>query len=253
MLKLHHAILFAIFALIALASCTPELEDYQGNVEGPKFFPLAVGNSWIYRVDSVIYDNKGLNVDSVSGYIRETITSQYMDSAGDKVFRIERSSKKVSVGGWEVISIWTASKNEKTAYKTENNLKFLKLTFPVLVDKSWEGNIYFPDDIVVRIAGEPIKMYQNWGKYKYTGVDESLVLEGLQYDGVASVLQADIENKISKRYSIEKYARNIGLIYKEMWILDTQKSESQASWEVKAEEGFILKERLISFTPGPNQ
>ena len=48
----------------------------------------------------------------------------------------------------------------------------------------------------------------------------------------------------------EKYAKDIGLIYKEMWILDTQKSESAAPWEVKAEEGFILKKSLVSFVQG---
>lgn len=250
MLKLLKGILFSIFALTFLASCTPELEDYQGNLEGPKYFPLTVGNTWIYRVDSVIYDNQGLKIDSVFQFIKETITGKYVDEAGDEVFRIERSARDISGGGWEVISIWNASKNEKAAYRTENNLKFLKLTFPLTLNKSWEGNIFFPSDIVVRIAGEPIKMYQNWGKYKYTAVNENLMLEGNVYQNVTTVLQSDMENKISKRYSVEKYAKDLGLIYKEMWILDTQKSESAAPWEVKAEEGFIMKKSLVSFDQG---
>lgn len=253
MLKFDRIAWILLFSIIAMVSCTPELEDYQGNVEGPKYFPLAIGNTWIYRVDSVIYDNKGLLVDSVSQYIKETITHKYLDAANEDVYRIERSSKNISGGSWNVIAVWSATLNDRTATKTENNLKFLKLTFPVTVNKSWDGNIYFPTDVVIRVAGEPIKMYQNWGKYKYVSVDESLVLEGKTYTDVTTVLQADIENKISKRYSIEKYAKNIGLIYKEMWILDTQKSESSAPWEVKAEEGFILKKRLISFEPGPVQ
>ncbi len=250
MLNLQKIILFSFSLLILFVSCTPELEDYQGNLDGPKYFPLTVGNTWIYRVDSIVFDNQGLVIDSVSQFIKETITDKYTDETGDDVFRIERSTRGLDGGGWEVISIWSASKNDKVAYKTENNLKFLKLTFPVTLNKTWEGNIFFPSDIVVRIAGEPIKMYQNWGKYKYSGVDESLTLEGNVYQNVTTVLQADVENKISKRFSIEKYAKDFGLVYKEMWILDTQKSESAASWEVKAEEGFIMKKSLVSFVEG---
>ncbi len=244
--------ILASLLLLSLMSCTPELENYQGNVEGPLFFPLEVGSSWQYRVDSVVYDNQGLKVDTIAQFIRENITDKYTDEAGDEVFRIERSAKSVDGGGWEVISVWSASRNERMAYKTEDNLKFLKMTFPVTLNKAWEGNLFFPADVVIRIAGEPIKMYQNWGKYKYIAVDENLTLEGKQYENVTTILQVDLENKISKRYSVEQYAKNIGLIYKEMWILETQKSESNAPWEVKAEEGFILRKSLVSYTPAPN-
>ena len=56
-------------------------------------------------------------------------------------------------------------------------------------------------------------------------------------------------NLIELREAIEKYARNVGLIEKQMRILDTQciiECEGEP-WEVKAEKGFILKQRILEF------
>ncbi len=51
------------------------------------------------------------------------------------------------------------------------------------------------------------------------------------------------------REEIVKYAKGTGLIYKNTVILNTQKIDHpNTAWENKAEEGFILTQKLISFS-----
>jgi hypothetical protein len=242
-------ILFVSF-LFGLSACQNTIEEFDSSYEGTAYFPLAVGNTWIYQLDSVIYDNNGLKVDSSSLQIKETITESYIDDAGDEVFRVQRARRNAETSPWFTTDIWTASKTQRKAYRVEENLRFAKLNFPVVEGKSWDGNAYIDENVIVKIGGEPIRIFKNWGNYRYSSVGISEQLNGQFYDSVCLVEQVDIEDKISKRFAIEKYALGFGLIYKEMTILDTQKFDSNDPWVKKAEQGFILKQSLISFNPG---
>jgi hypothetical protein len=82
-------------------------------------------------------------------------------------------------------------------------------------------------------------------------VDQSENIGGdILYPSVCTVNQVDLEDKITRRYAEEKYAKGIGLVYKKMIVLNTQKFDSTEPWELKAEEGFILEQVLLSFQAG---
>jgi uncharacterized small protein (DUF1192 family) len=54
---------------------------------------------------------------------------------------------------------------------------------------------------------------------------------------------ADSSN-VQKVYSVEKYAKNIGLVYKELWRLDAQLVDDQ-KYEDNAVFGFILRQYAV--------
>jgi len=236
-------------ATLLFVSCENSLESYDPGFEGAEYFPLAVGHTWTYRVDSVVYDNAGLRIDSSSNLVRERITEQYFDEEGLENFRLERAVYNHSDGTWQVRDIWSASLEERHAYRNEENLRFAKLNFPVKEGKTWAGNAFIDENITVKIAGEPIKMFQNWGEYEYLTIGQAERIGELDHNSVCTVLQTDLEDKITRRYSLEKYASGTGLVYKSMMILNTQKFDSEQPWEIKAEEGFILEQTLLSFEP----
>jgi len=43
------------------------------------------------------------------------------------------------------------------------------------------------------------------------------------------------------------YAENVGLIYKEYWDLKTQDIQVGVPWEEKAEEGWIIRQKVIDY------
>jgi len=238
-----------ILALISsFMACENTLEDYQPSFGGKSFFPLEVGHSWIYQLDSIVYDNNGTRIDTISSQIREQITEKFTDQSGNEAYRISRARLKGTF--WKVTDIWSASTDERLAYRTEENLRFAKLSFPIIDGNSWDGNAFLDEEVIVKIAGEPIRVYQNWGDYRYEDVNAVETIGDVSYDKVCTVSQVDLEDKITKRYSLEKYVDGFGLVYKQMYILNTQKFESNDPWEIKAEEGFILEQTLLSFEPG---
>ena len=109
----------------------------------------------------------------------------------------------------------------------------------------WNGNKFIDEGTVISVAGESVTIFKNW-LYEYRGTGESVEVGGQIYNDVVTVYQADEENLIELRLSYEQYARGIGMIYREMKILDTQcilPCEGE-TWEEKAEKGFIIRQTL---------
>jgi len=245
MKKIYFFIIIVIGTFF-LYSCGSEKDPYQSSDDSSEYFPLEVGNTWIYSVDSIVYDYKGTVIDTIHNEVQEKITNFYTDNEGVKSFIIERSNKKGN--NWIVSNIWSANLDKTQATRTEDNLRFIKMVFPIYKNKSWDGNAYIDtQNQIVIIAGESIKMFEQWS-YRYLDVSINETVGNNTYDDILVVQQVDNENSIQKRYSIEKYARNIGLVYKKMEILNSQKTDLDVPWSEKAEEGFILEQTLISFT-----
>lgn len=235
-----------LLGILIFSSCGSEIENYNPSNSSTEYFPLEIGNTWIYQVDSIIYDKKGTQIDTVYHIVKETITESFEDSEGITNFVVERFNK---IGNnWVISDIWSALKNGNQAIRNEDNLRFIKLVFPISENKFWDGNAFIDsDNVIVKIAGESIKLYERWS-YNYKSVNMFEKIGDNEYDNVTTVEQVDTENSINKRYSLEKYAKGIGLVYKKMIILNTQNNDENIPWESKAEEGFILEQTLLSFT-----
>jgi hypothetical protein len=239
-----------MFILFLFASCEKEVEDFDLSKFGFDYFPLEIGKSWTYQVDSIIYDDDGASVIETSSQVREEIVESYEDETGDRIFRIERFWRSSDTMAWEITDVWVAYTNESQAFRVEENLKFIKFVFPALEGKRWNGNIFFDESsTIITVSGESLAMFRGWDDARITSIDITEEVGAKSYDQVATVLLTDDreENTVERRFALEKYARGIGLIYKENIILDSQQSQSTAPWTEKAEKGFILKQTLIEY------
>ncbi len=242
----HVVLLFAIFLVLSCEKKTT-IEDFDEAKFGYDYFPLEVGKYWTYHVDSTIYDDEGATVVNSSSLIREEIVEKFEDLVGDEIYRIERSWRDSDSSSWKVTDVWATYKDKDRAYRTEENLKFIKFVFPALEGSRWDGNIFFDESTVITVLGESLKMFKGWDDYEILELDVAEELGGQNYQEVATVLQTDDEegNTVERRFALEKYARGVGLIYKEYIILDTQSQEQDKPWLEKAEKGFVLKQTLI--------
>ncbi len=230
-------------------NCDQSIQPISEDELGYDYFPLYIGAYWEYQVDSVIYDPAvgGTDITTYQSLAKEEVVDTFTDNTGEVNYIIYRYYRKDADQPWEIQYVWHASRDKREGIRVENNLRFVKIVFPPVQGAAWDGNIYIDESIDVPIAGEPIQIFKNWGQYRITAIDQSINRSGKTYDPVLTVTQVDDQdrNLIEKRYAIEQYARGVGLIYKEMWILNSQKINDSSSWEVKAEEGFILKQALI--------
>ncbi|MFK8105180.1 MAG: hypothetical protein AB8G15_21890 [Saprospiraceae bacterium] len=234
-------------ALGLLVSCNENTNTEELNVDmGLEYFPLTVGKYIVYQLDSITYDitASGTIRDTVQGFLKEEIIDTSFNNLGAVVAVIQRSVKADWADAWEVKDIWQASIVDNQAQKVEENLRFIKLVFPATAGTTWNGNIFIPDDLDIAIAGERIDFFKNWS-YEIESVGKAEIIGGKNFEEVATVFQADNENLIELRYSMEKYAKNVGLVYRELKILDTQDINSTEPWEVKAKNGLILRQELL--------
>ncbi len=234
-----------LLLLVLLTACSKnEVEDFQVEA-GYNYFPTEVGSFIEYQVDSILYDPIEA-VDSSRTFVREVVVDTLKDNLGMTLYRIERFERQRDTLPWAVSRVYTIARSETQAFRTEENQRLIKMVFPVETGRDWNTTVFIDENVVVTIQGESIEMFKSW-ESEILSVGETETINGLEFSEVATISHADSDNLLEKRYVLEKYARGIGLVYRELWILDTQKIESTDPWAVKAEKGFILRQTITNF------
>ncbi len=198
MQKKYFSLLFLIIALI-FHSCKEEEVAFELVETGYNYFPTNTGHYVIYKADSIVYNDFTGNVDTFSYELKQYIEAQFTDNSGRICQRIERYKRESDTTIWKIDKAWHSVKTETTAEMVEDNIRFIKLTFPVKKNNKWNGNAYNNSEELI---------------YKYISVDEPYLINNLYFDSTLTVLQNDYTTIISRDYSVEVYARNTGLIYK---------------------------------------
>ena len=174
---------------------------------GFEYFPTNVGHYIVYDVDSIVINDFTAKTDTFTYQLMEIQESEFKDNENRNSLRIERYKRTDSLSNWKLINICTACRTEKRAEKTENNIKIIKLTFPVRDGLKWNGNAYNNGDV--------------WN-YVYENTFITETINGVKCDSTISVLQKQEFNLIESQYYIEKYAKHIGLVYKKVEDIKTE-------------------------------
>ncbi len=244
-----------LLALLLIAGCKQEVEEpLDDSIYGYEYYPLETGLVRTYQVDSIQFDVNGGGLpvmDSVRFYLREEIVESFEDENGEVQFRIERYRSEHPDGPWLINDVTVESRSQNQGYRQEGNLRFINLVFPIKDGIEWDGNAFLEEGLELVVHGEVIEFFKDWD-YRILSVDQSETVGDQAYEQVVTVQQADSDNVIERRYSVEKYAKGIGLIYREREILDSYckyQGENEPcidkTWREKAGRGLITRETLI--------
>jgi len=240
------AVFFVNLLLLALLTACSKSEVEEFDLEaGYEYFPTEIGKFIEYQVDSIVYDPVEA-VDSSRTFVREVVVDTLEDNLGMPLYRIERFERKQDTLPWEIKRVYTIARSETQAFRTEENLRLIKMVFPVQTGRDWQSTVFIQNDVVVTVRGESIEMFKSWESEILTE-GEPETINGRDFQEVATISHADSDNLLEKRFVLEKYAKDVGLVYLELWILDTQKIESTEPWEIKAEKGFIVRQTITNF------
>ncbi|MEM6380958.1 MAG: hypothetical protein AAF705_22490 [Bacteroidota bacterium] len=244
-------------ALLSLLQTCGEEETIVVDIDyGYRYYPTIQGQEKIFEVDSIIYGREGTVIDSTSGFVREIISAVQENQDGSIMARIERYYRRNAVDAWVLQSFNTLERNDNQAILQEGNQSILKMIFPATLGTTWDPTSFITANQNVVIAGDPIDFYKNW--------EGSIFANDLTYIGatngeisnILGVQLADSENLIERRKVEEWYAPNLGLVYREIEILDTQCQKCcngdtgsclDIPWPEKAEQGLHIVERLLEY------
>lgn len=201
---------------------------------GYDYFPNRAGNYVIYEVDSLYYNDFTSKIDTFKFQIKEKIASSYIDLSGRPTQRIERFYRKSENDTWLLKDVWFANRTSNTAEKVEENIRFVKLVFPLKKGNSWNGN-----------------RFNNLGEQNYTlaQLHESMKLGNLNLDSTLYISQRLDSNLIEKKIAYEIYAKHVGLVYKKDLSIADKDSVVNLNLplELRANSGFDVKYMAIEY------
>lgn len=253
--------LFLFFLLpgfLVLACSKRQLEEGPGIDEAQwQYYPLQIGKYLEYQVDSIVFDfavSGGTLRDSSRNYVREIITDTLRDATGALYYLIERYARKDAGAPWVFKNHLSASRTSTQAIRTEDNWRYLKLVFPMDKRSAWDGNLWIDETREIEFAGERMRPFSNWA-YEVDSIDIPALVGSFLFDSTLLITEADDTNVIERRFSRARYAKHIGLIWREQWILDSQYCNQFPSppdcetrpWDQKAEKGYILRQVIVGY------
>ncbi len=244
-MRLGLYVLLIFTGLLLLSSCEENSIILDDSEAGFEYYPVEIGNFWLYKVDSTLVPGFRMDKITSTSFIREEITDSFLNSQGDTTFILQRSISETRDGTYSFTDRWTIEKTETNLIRVEENLQFLKIIFPVMRGDIWQGN-RFDERTEVTVAQQSMRPYKEW-EYEVLNKAAVISANGTDYNDVLEIQQANFETEIELRQSKEYYAPGVGMILRELSILDTQCFANCAGdpWLEKAERGFELRQVLI--------
>lgn len=239
---------FLLLASSLLFSCKKETEELE-TVSPFTYLPTNTGKYITYRLDSTVVINFGGNIVTRSYQEKHQVDALTTDNLGRPSYRVFRFIRDtLGSTAWKPSGTYFITPSDNTIEVIENNLRFLKLAGPVTEGKTWTGNKFLPLDPY----GPLYEFFNDDGmidwEYMYEGTG-SATINGKQYSDVLTVEQVNDASNIPVTVdavgylnrSIEKYAKDIGLVYQELLMLEYQPTSSPRS----GFKGFGVKRSVI--------
>lgn len=209
-----------VFLVFLFTSCkkrdaifiTPSIHDY---------YPLEVGKYITYNLDSTLFINFG-RLDTVIHYqAKDEIDAAITDNLGRHSYRVIRFIRKRDTDPWVAAETYMVTPLDNSIEVVENNLRFIKLSMPLKLNHSWKGNGYLD----TYSAESDLRYMDDWD-YIYDSVAQPITLDSMVIDSTIKVFERDEflgqdpnmqgTQYAEKNYSVEKYGKGIGLIYREL-------------------------------------
>ena len=222
-------VLLAIFS----ASCR---KDKPVHIDfGYGYFPAQQGLYVIYDVDSTVYDPFRNDTVYYKYQLKEVRESVFNDNEGRPSLRVERYVRNFSANHpydslpWRLKNVWYETLTASHAERMEENQRYVRMVFPVNNLSYWNGNAQ--------------NSQGDW-EYQYQNINQPMDLQVLHFDSTATVIQKDETNLLNRRYYKEVYAKNIGLISRQ--IIDVYDTKIDATPVINRIKGGVYYSAVVN-------
>ncbi|XOV95060.1 MAG: hypothetical protein ACFHWX_10185 [Bacteroidota bacterium] len=212
------------FVLVLLLFACEDQFQAQVTDFGYDYFPLEVGSYKIYEVMMVTFDAQG--PDTSRYQLKTTIT----ESSGGDYYLLRRETRSDEGEEWNISDVWTLRRDQYIAVATEENLPLVKMTFPVVINRQWNGN-------ALNVLGV--------GNYQFVEASSAIYDDLIGDAGKIQVQIADVpQNLVNQDQRFEVYAKGVGLVEKNYIILNFCTSNCGSN---EVDSGIIIEQVLIAY------
>lgn len=219
-----------ILALIVVAlGCSKS--EFEEKVEiSNTHLPLAIGNSWVYAVDSLLITKNGSERYSSSTLLKEEIVSQ----DDDQRYRVQRSVRKDTSEAWKIKGYYYLRYEDYRLIRTDVIDKIM-LTYPLVDSTTWNALAYSNKDAIFNIIFDDITPYEDYFSSLLTLKDD------------AEVVHMDRETVVEKYVDIQHFRKEVGMSKEIFGALYTQDNTSDKPFLDRTNFGFLIEKNLVSY------
>lgn len=231
MCRVFHA--YWIYTLIVgiLTGCNEIVEpviDYGDE----RFYPLQVGNEWIYQQTDIQYEISGFDTTTIQ--IKEEIVAADTLSSSTISFTIYKSIRAHENEAWTLDSVFQIRKDENYLLTQRGNHVVTTLNFPVVAGKRWDYNSH-------NTAAPQMVTYQE---------DTSSILNQLEVNipqskRILIILSNIPRNIVNQNEQYELYIKDVGLVEKKSIILEFCTVNCNSAGQINT--GHYMLKQLISY------
>lgn len=236
--------LLAFLCLFLLASGCGDTTDTTAAVPpdtGKSYFFLEEGRFREYEVYEIRYLAVDIS-DTLQYHLREEVKETF-SSNGTTSNIIHRFVRPDENRAWELDSVWAARVETDRAISIENNVSIVKMIFPALQERKWNGNAFNtrPEDEFRITTFSPAQDEDN-----NTNFQVPIQGRAISFSEVMVVEQNQEEDMITFRDNrVEVYKDSVGLVFKQYDVVKIC-SRSDCLGQEIVESGRFYRELLTS-------
>jgi hypothetical protein len=222
-------IILACFFLFLLACKKTEKVE---TLTLEELYPLQIGKYITYRLDSTVFVNAG-KLEEIHRYrVRHIVEQKVKDNLNRDGWRVNvYINDSLGRGPWVVSSSYIVIPAGKQLEVLENNLRVVKIHLPAKEGFTWKGNSYLPDrpynpEFPLTIDGK----MASWD-FTYESINQTEKIGSLTINDVTTITHINDTTNFpvwkdtsfaSREYSLDKFAKNTGLVYREYILREFQ-------------------------------
>jgi len=244
--------LAAIAFLFSFTSCEKKTEEFTTEAIA-EYLPLTVGKYISYRLDSTVFTNFGRNEETHRYQVKHVVDAQVTDNLGRPSFRILRYLRDSSgTQPWVENGTYFITNLTDQAEVIEDNLRYIKLHLPFKVNTDWKGNKYLSSDPFASLYTFNNDDDMNDWDYNIEQFDPSVTIATKTIPDVYTIFQiddkynapvTDIRSAGWRTFAQEQYAKNIGLVTRDLILWEYQPAPGGTGLGFKT--GFGIKMWMI--------
>lgn len=202
-----------------------------------EYYPLKIGNSYTYQVDSIFFNDFDQSIDTTYFQVTELYADTFYDVEGHLNYRLERycQYKSNPQQSYDTLSsylkdVWFVTYNNNSIERVEENMRFITLVNPISESKSWDGNAS--------------NFLDRW-RYKYVNFGKPYDI----YDDAVTVERQLDSNVIEYRKAYQIFAKNIGMVEYYHIDVEDRRAESSALIPIvdRINKGTIVHYKLVKY------
>ncbi len=204
--------------LVAFSACRKQIIQPPPDDLGYSYQPLTEGHFVIYDVDSIIFNDFTKSIDTFTLQLKDEIGESFTDDEGRESHYVNRYRRTLRTDPWVIDHVFYITRDNFKLEWKEDNQRYIKMVYPVKLNKKWKGNTFLPTQ-----TNPEISWLDDWD-YRYTDVVTSFNTGVKTYKTThvidhADFIEGDPGNASAfsaRTYSREVFADKVGMVYREV-------------------------------------